>query len=55
MSPCHFSLLAEIPGSKELLENSLTYEGVQWRKGLQCLLDQGRLLGLIPLDVFLFF
>ena len=31
-TPCCFSPLAEIPGSVELLENSLTYEGVQWRK-----------------------
>ena len=36
-SPCHFSPLAEIPGSKELMENSLTYEGVQWRKIIQCI------------------
>ena len=33
---CHFSLLTEIPGSIELLENSLTYEGVQCRKIIQC-------------------
>ena len=31
-TPCYFSPLSEIPGSIELLENSLTYEGVQWRK-----------------------
>ena len=31
-TPCHFSPLAEIPGSIEHLENSLTFEGVQWRK-----------------------
>ena len=34
-SPCNFSPLAEIPGSIELLENSLTSEGVQWRKIIQ--------------------
>ena len=33
---CHFSPLAEIPGSIELMENPLTYEGVQWRKIVQC-------------------
>ena len=32
LTPCHFSALAEILGSIELLENSLTFEGVQWRK-----------------------
>ena len=32
ISPCYFSPLAEIPGPIELLENSLTYEGIQWRK-----------------------
>ena len=31
-TPCYFSPLSEIPGSIELLEKSLTYEGVQWRK-----------------------
>ena len=31
-TPCYFSPLADIPGSIELLESSLTYEGVQWRK-----------------------
>ena len=31
-TPCNFSPLAEIPGSIEFLENSLTFEGVQWRK-----------------------
>ena len=31
-TPCHFSPLAEIPGSIEFLENSLTFEGVEWRK-----------------------
>ena len=31
-TPCYFSPLSEIPGSVDLLENSLTYEGVQWRK-----------------------
>ena len=36
LSPCHFSPLAEIPGSIELLENSLTYEEVQWRKIIHC-------------------
>ena len=36
--PRHFSPLAEIPGSLELLENSLTYEGIQWRKIIQCIL-----------------
>ena len=35
-SPCYFSPLSEIPGSTELLENSLTYEGVQWRKITEC-------------------
>ena len=35
-SPCYFSPLSEIPGSIELLENSLTYEGVQWRKIIEC-------------------
>ena len=35
-SPCNFSPLADIPGSIELLENSLTFEGVQWRKIIQC-------------------
>ena len=30
-----FSPLSEIPGSTELLENSLTYEGVQWRKMIE--------------------
>ena len=34
---CEFSPLSEIPGSIELLENSLTYEGVQWRKIVECL------------------
>ena len=37
-TPCHFSPLAEIPGSAELLENSLTYEGVQWRKIIEWIL-----------------
>ena len=37
-TPCYFSPLAEISGSIELLENSLTYEGVQWRKIIECLL-----------------
>ena len=36
-SPCYFSPLSEIPGSIELLENSLTYEGVQWRKIIECI------------------
>ena len=36
-TPCYFSPLSEIPGSIELLENSLTYEGVQWRKIVECL------------------
>ena len=36
-SPCNFSPLSEIPGSIELLENSLTYEGVQWRKIIECI------------------
>ena len=31
-APRQFSPQAEIPGSIELLENSLTYEGVQWKK-----------------------
>ena len=31
-TPCHFSPQAEIIGSIELLENSLTFEGVEWRK-----------------------
>ena len=35
-TPCNFSPLSEIPGSTELLENSLTYEGVQWRKIVEC-------------------
>ena len=30
--PYYFSPLAKIPDSIELLENSLTYEGVQWKK-----------------------
>ena len=38
-SPCYFSPLSEIPGSIELLENSLTYEGVQWRKITECFFD----------------
>ena len=33
---CYFLPLAEIPGSIELLENSLTCEGVQWRKIIEC-------------------
>ena len=36
-SLCYFSPLSEIPGSIELLENSLTYEGVQWRKIVECI------------------
>ena len=36
LSPCYFSPLSEIPGSIELLENSLTYEGVLWRKIVGC-------------------
>ena len=36
-APCNFSPLSEIPGSIELLENSLTYEGVQWRKIIECM------------------
>ena len=43
-SPCHFSPLAEIPGSIELLENSLTYEGVEWRKIIECSTDTSELL-----------
>ena len=35
ITPCHFSPLAEIPGAIDLLENSLTFEGVQWRKIMQ--------------------
>ena len=38
-APCYFSPLSEIPGSIELLENSLTYEGVQWRKITECLVS----------------
>ena len=34
ITPCHFSPLAEIPDSIELLENSLTSEGVEWRKSI---------------------
>ena len=37
-TPCYFSPLSEIPGSIELLENSLTYEGVQWRKIVECII-----------------
>ena len=37
ITPCYFSPLSEIPGSIELLENSLTYEGVQWRKIVECI------------------
>ena len=36
LTPSYFSPLSEIPGSIELLENSLTYEGVQWRKVVEC-------------------
>ena len=36
-TPCYFSPLSEIQGSIELLENSLTYEGVQWRKMTECI------------------
>ena len=36
-APCHFSPLAEIQGSIALLENPLTFEGVQWRKIIQCM------------------
>ena len=38
-APCYFSPLSEIPGPIELLENSLTYEGVQWRKTTECVTD----------------
>ena len=38
-SPCNFSPLAEIPGCIELLENSLTFEGVHWRKIIQCVVE----------------
>ena len=40
-TPCYFSPLSEIPGSIELLENSLTYEEVQWRKIVECLFTEG--------------
>ena len=36
-APCHFSPLAEILGPIELLENCLTFEGVQWRKIIWCM------------------
>ena len=36
-TPCNFSPLSEISGSIELLENSLTYEGVRWRKIVECI------------------
>ena len=36
-SPCYFSSPAEIPGSIELLEISLTYEGVQLKKNIEFL------------------
>ena len=35
MPPCHFSSLTEILDSIKLLENCLTFEGVQWRKIIQ--------------------
>ena len=38
LTPCliFVILLADISGSIELFENSLTFEGVQWRKIIQC-------------------
>ena len=40
----NFSPLSEIPGSIELLENSLTYEGVQWRKIVECMGNFSKLM-----------
>ena len=37
VSPCYFSPLAEIPGPKEWLENSLTFEEFSGEKYTVCM------------------